>query len=125
MRPCIPCPRHEAGQGLPRLSFRHPDAEILDAIESLACDPVPSVRMVTVMELGAVYVKVSERLWRIVDDRATHETNYLVQKYLYALLIRVVASEKGNEGKTTQVMDKQLKRTLTSTETVRTSRFVC
>ena len=110
------CPRHEAGQGLPRLSFRHPDAEILDAIESLACDPVPSVRMVTVMELGAVYVKVSERLWRIVDDRATHETNYLVQKYLYALLIRVVASEKGNEGKTTQVMDKQLKRTLTSTK---------
>ena len=68
------------------------------------------------MDLGAVYVKASERFWRIVDDRATHETNHVVQKYLYALLNRVVASEEGNEDKTTQVMDKQLKRTLTSTE---------
>ena len=111
-----PCPRHEAGQGLPRLLFRYLDAEILDAIESLACDPVPSVRMVTVRDLGAAYVKASERFWHIVDDRATRETNHVVQKYLYALLNRVVASEEGNEDKTTQVMDKQLKRILTSTE---------
>ena len=46
-----PCPRHEAAQGLLRLTARQSDPEMLDAIESLASDPVPSVRMVTAMGL--------------------------------------------------------------------------
>ena len=45
-----PFPRHEAARGLLRLAFHQPDTEILDAIEALADDPVPSVRMVTAME---------------------------------------------------------------------------
>ena len=111
-----PCPRHEATRGLLRLAVRQPDAEILDAIESLANDPVPSVRMVTAMELATVYIKTQERFWRIVDNRATRETSHVVQKYLYHTLTRVVAREKENEDKTTRIMAKLLKRTPPPTE---------
>ena len=111
-----PCPRHEAARGLLRLTARHPDPEILDAIELLANDPVPSVRMVTAMELSAVYVKTPERFWNIVDKRAECETSHVVQKYLYHTLTRIVVAEKENEAKTTRVMDKLLKCLLTTTD---------
>ena len=105
-----PFPRHEAARGLLRLTFHQSDAEMLDAIEKLASDPVPSVRMVTAMELFMVYIKTPDRFWRIVDDRATHETNSVVQKYIYFTLAKVVARKKENEEKTTRVMDKLIKR---------------
>ena len=111
-----PFPRHEAARGLLRLTACQSDPEMLDAIEKLASDPVPSVRMVTAMELFMVYVKTPERFWHIVDDRATHETNRVVQRYLYATLDRVVAREKENEEKTTHIMDKLLKRIPPPTE---------
>ena len=111
-----PDPRHEAARGLLRLTFHQSEAEILDAIEKLANDPVSSVRMLTAMELFMVYVKTPERFWHIVDDRATHETNRVVQRYLYATLDRVVAREKENEEKTTHIMDKLLKRIPPPTE---------
>ena len=111
-----PDPRHEAARGLLRLTFHQSETEILDAIEKLANDPVPSVRMVTAMELFMVYVKTPERFWRIVDDRATHETNQVVQKYIYFTLTKVVAGKKENEDKTTRVMDKLLKHTPPPTE---------
>jgi len=111
-----PFPRHEATRGLLRLTACQSDAEMLAAIEKLASDPVPSVRMVTAMELFMVYVKTPERFWRIVDDRATHETNQVVQKYIYFTLTKVVAGKKENEDKTTRVMDKLLKHTPPPTE---------
>ena len=111
-----PYPRHEAARGLLRLTFHQSNTEILDAIEKLANDPVPSVRMVTAMELFMVYVKTPERFWHIVDDRATHETNRVVQRYLYATLTRVVAREKENEEKTIRIMAKLLTRIPPPTE---------
>ena len=111
-----PFPRHEAARGLLRLAFHQPDPEILDAIEMLVSDPVPSVRMVTAMELTNVYVKSPERFWHIMHDRAIHERNRVVQKYLYHTLTRVVAKEKENEGKTTGVMAKLLEHTPPPTE---------
>ena len=111
-----PCPRHEAARGLLRLTARHPDPEILDAIELLANDLVPSVRMGTAMELSAVYAKTPERFWNIVDKRAECETSHVVQKYLYHTLTRVVVAEKENEAKTTRVMDKLLKCLLITTD---------
>ena len=111
-----PYPRHEAARGLLRLTVYQSDAEMLDAIERLVSDPVPSVRMVAAMELFMLYVKTPERFWHIVDDRATHETNRVVQRYLYATLDRVVAIEKENEDKTTRVMDKLIKRIPPPTE---------
>ena len=111
-----PYPRHEAARGLLRLTFHQSDAEILAAIEKLASDPVPSVRMVTAMELFMVYVKTPERFWHIVDERAIHETHQVVQKYIYFTLAKVVAREKENEDKTTRVMDKLIKRMPPQTE---------
>ena len=111
-----PFPRHEAARGLLRLTFHQSEAEILDAIEKLASDPVPSVRMVTAMELFMVYVKTPDRFWCLVDDRATHETNRVVQKYVYFTLAKVVARKKENEEKTTHIMDKLIKRIPPPTE---------
>ena len=110
-----PHPRHEAARGLLRLSTHQSDAEMLDVIEGLASDPVPSVRMVTALELFMVDFTNPEKFWCIVDDRATYETNQVVQEYLYATLAQVVAE---NEEKTIRIMDKLLKHTLMFTETL-------
>ncbi len=104
-----PFPRHEASRGLLRLSFHQPDTAILDAIEALADDPVPSVRMVTAMELSQIYDKAPEKFWHIVEDRAMDERNLVVQEYLYFTLTQVIAEE--NEDKTTCVMAKLLEHT--------------
>ena len=111
-----PFPRHGAARGLLRLAFHQPDPEILDAIEKLANDPVPSVRMVTAMELTNVYAKASDRFWHIMHKWAMHEPNRVVQKFLYYTLTRVVAWEKENEEKTTRVMAKLLEHTPPPTE---------
>ena len=111
-----PCARHEAVSGLLRFTFYQPDTEMLDAIETLASDAVPSVRMVTAMELFLVYNKVPERFWHIMDNRAIHESNRVVQKFLYYTLTRVVAREKENEDKTTRIMAKLLAQTPPPTE---------
>ena len=111
-----PFPRHEAARGLLRLTFHQSDAEMLDVIEELARDPVPSVRMVIAVELFMVYVKTPERFWHFVEHRAMHETNRVVQKYLYATLTRVVAREKENEEKTIRIMAKLLTRIPPPTE---------
>ena len=111
-----PCPRHEAASGLLRFAFYQPDAEMLDAIETLANDRVPSVRMVTAMELFRVYNKAPERFWHIMDNRAIHESNRVVQKFLYSTLTRVVARGRENEDKTTRVMAKLLEHTPPPTE---------
>ena len=110
-----PRPRHKAADGLLRLTICQADTEILDAIETLARDPVPSVRMVTAMELYRVYFTNPDKFWCIVDDRATHETNQVVQEGLYVTLAQVIAE---NEENTIHLMDKLLKRTLLSSETL-------
>lgn len=108
-----PFPRHEAATGLTKLAIHHSDGGILRAIEKLSGDPVPSVRMVTIIELSAVYVKYPEIFWKIVETRATHEINSVVQDFLYNTLTRVVVyGGKEEETKTTQVMHTMLTRTL-------------
>ena len=109
-------PRHAAARGLLRLAFLQPDTEMLDAIETLASDRVPSVRMVTAMELFLVYNKAPERFWHIMDNRATDEPKRAVQKFLYYTLTRVIARDKENEDKTTRVMAKLLAHTPPPTE---------
>jgi hypothetical protein len=104
-----PYPRHEAASGLLRLSLHHPDSAILDTIEALASDSVPSVRMVTAMELAMVYIKAPDRFWHIMDNRAVHERNRVVQEYLYFALNRI--AQKENEAKVTHVMAKLLEHT--------------
>ena len=106
-----PFPRHKAAEGILRFAFHQSDAEILDAIETLANDPVPSVRMVTAMRLFMVYNKAPNRFWHIMNNRAIHERNHVVQECLYLTLARVVSHRKENEAKTTRIMTKLLEHT--------------
>ncbi len=106
-----PFPRHKAAEGILRFAFHQSDAEILDAIETLANDSVPSVRMVTAMRLFMVYNKAPNRFWHIMNNRAIHERNHVVQEYLYLTLARVVSDRKENEAKTTRIMTKLLEYT--------------
>ena len=106
-----PFPRHKAAEGILRFAFHQSDAEILDAIETLANDSVPSVRMVTAMRLFMVYNKAPNRFWHIMNNRAIHERNHVVQEYLYLTLARVVSDRKENEAKTTRIMTKLLEHT--------------
>ena len=115
-----PCPRHEAASGLLRLVARQPDpdSKILDTIESLANDPVASVRMVIAMELLAVYRHSPERFWNITVHRATHETNYVVQEWLCVALARIAGSGKDEERNTIHAIDKMLKHSLVKTKQI-------
>lgn len=116
-----PSPRHEAAQGLIRLAIRHSNEDILNAIEALAGDPVPSVRMVTIIELPAIYVKSSQRFWKIVENRATYEDNRVVKEFLHGALTRVVEQGPEEERKTTQVLDTLLNRARLLNDTFQTS----
>ena len=99
-----PSPRHEASKGLTLLVYDKPDKEILDAIELLANDPVPSVRMLIAMQLRNVYVKNPDRFWEILNQRSEYEKNLVVQECLYRTLNSLVAHRKENENKTTDVV---------------------
>ena len=106
-----PFPRHEATKGLTLLAYDKPDKEILDAIELLANDPVPSVRMLIAMQLTNVYAKNPDRFWKILNQRSESERNLVVQECLYSTLNYIVAHRKENENKTTNVIVKLLKHT--------------
>jgi hypothetical protein len=106
-----PFPRHEATKGLSILAYSNPDTEILDTIELLAHDPVPSVRMLIAMQLRNVYAKNHDRFWEIIYKMSESEENLIVQECLYRTLNFLVAHRKENENKTTEVMSKLLKHT--------------
>ncbi len=106
-----PFPRHEAVKGLSLLAYYKPDEEILDAIELLAKDPVPSVRMLTAMQLTNVYVRNPDRFWKIMNQRSEFEKNLVVQECLYSTLNKIVAHKKENEDKTINVIAKLLHHT--------------
>ncbi len=107
-----PFPRHEAAKGLLRLAIRQSDSEMLNAIEVLARDPVPSVRMVTATGLFMVYVTAPEKFWQIVGQRAANEKNLVVQGHMCATLTRVVGQGIEEEENTVGVMDQMLKSAL-------------
>lgn len=106
-----PFPRHEAATGLIRLTFDKPDTEMLDAIEKLAEDCVPSVRMITAMYLTNIYGKNPDRFWKIINQRSESETNLVVQEALYSALNYIVADRQENEHKTISAMANLLKHT--------------
>ena len=94
------------------MHISNPDTEeVLDAIEKLADDPVPSVRMLTAMQLTNVYAKNPDRFWKIMNHRSEFEENLVVQECLYRTLNFLVAHRKENENKTTKAMAKLLHRT--------------
>lgn len=114
-------PRHKAAEGLLRLSIRRSDPEILDAIELLANDRVPSVRLETAMGLFMIYRKNSDRFWQIVHNRAMNETIPAVQGLICTSLARVIGVETQNQYKTVRAMNEMLKLTLQHSEQVEPS----
>ena len=104
-------PRHYAVEGLLRITLYKSDTEILDAIEKLADDPVPSVRMLAAMYLSKVHVKEPERFWNMVENRAIVENNTIVQECLYSALTYVIRPTKENDEKTARIMAKILAKT--------------
>ncbi len=108
-----PAPRNEAAQGLPWLAGRSSDVEILSAIESLVDDRVPSVRFLVTTELFRLSIKDPDMFWHLLEQIAEHEENRVVQTALCHSLSRVVGRE---ESKTTEILDKLLKRILSRDE---------
>ena len=104
-----PLPRHFAVEGLLRIVRHKPEPKILSAIEKLANDDVPSVRMLTAMQLKNVYVKNPERFWDIIENRAKLEPNTIVQECLYSALSHVASYDNENEDKISTVMGLLLK----------------
>ena len=113
-----PFPRHKAAEGLLMLSTRQSDPEMLDAIELLANDSVPSVRLATAMGLFMIYYKTPDRFWQIVHYRARHETIPAVQGLICTTLDWVLGEGKKNEDRTMRAMDEMLKLTLQHAEQV-------
>jgi NACHT domain len=104
-----PTPRTEAAQGLPWLAARRPDENLLNAIEALTNDPVPSVRFLVTGELFLLRDKAADEFWRLVERIAEREKNTVVLQFLCHSLRYVAA--KDEEG-TTRVLDKIAARAL-------------
>ncbi len=102
-----PAPRNEASQGLPWLAVRKTDSDILNAIESLSKDEVPSVRYLLINELYRTHKNAPEFFWRIAEDIAKRETNIVVQSALCFSIGQVIAIK---EKKGVNVLDILIKR---------------
>lgn len=106
-------PRIEAASGLPWLAARIADTRILDAIEKLVKDEVPSVRFLATSELFRVRVNAPDRFWHIAMVVAEHEHNKVVLRALCSTLGRILPSE---EEKVAEVLGKLLPRIQSSSE---------
>jgi len=96
-----PTPRNEAAQGLPKLAVWSADDEILDAIELLSRDPVPSVRFLTAIELWRINKNATDRFWQIMDGYIQNEENDTV---LNAVCISLGYAYNSNESKAIEIL---------------------
>ena len=85
-----PAPRHEAAQTLPWLTHFGPDEEVLNSIDHLTADPVPSVRFLLACELWRVSEHAPELAWRHLIDLAEHEPNSVVLAGVCASLWKMI-----------------------------------
>ncbi|RIK82265.1 hypothetical protein DCC62_00540 [candidate division KSB1 bacterium] len=108
-----PAPRNEAAQGLPWLAARNPDTEILEAIEMLVHDKVPSVRFLAAMELWRFSISATEFFWRLANEIAENEGNRVVHLGLCNTFNHVVECD---EQRTVEVLKKLVKNALTPDE---------
>jgi hypothetical protein len=102
-------PRNEAAQGLPFLLSRGADAEILDAVRLLACDPVPSVRYLLICELWRISEVVPDEFWPLLQDIASRDGNAVVLQGVAESLWQVTGR---NEDKAAAVLDELTPRVL-------------
>lgn len=88
-----PAPRHSAAEGLPWLAARHKDAKVIEAIEQLTRDVVPSVRYLATRELFRIWFTCPEEFWRIMQDIAGSERNIVVQGAVCSNMRRFVKED--------------------------------
>lgn len=91
-----PAPRNEAAQALPWLTHFGEDKDALAAIQTLAKDPVPSVRFLLACELWRAVEKSPEVAWLIFDDMAKNEKNDVVLDGITVSLWQLIRLSKTN-----------------------------
>lgn len=73
-----PEPRNEAAQGLPLLARRRSDEQILEAVDRLLADRVPSVRYLSARNLFWLSENHPTDFWRLVYRTAEDESNGVI-----------------------------------------------
>lgn len=104
-----PEPRNQAAEGLPWLALRKSDERILQAIEALVGDRVPSVRYLVVRGLFRLSVEEPEAFWRLAQQVADQEANEVVLQALCHTLARLIARD---EERTVAVIERLFARAL-------------
>ncbi len=90
----VPAPRSYAAIGLPRLAQIKPDEELLNAIEPLARDIVPSIRYLAMLELYRLYNQSPTQFCKLAQDRSKNEENRIVREALCRSLNRVIDKDE-------------------------------
>ena len=102
-----PAPRIEAAEGLIWLVIRQADETMLNAIENLAHDKVPTVRFHVSMSLWRLYKGSPKRFWQITNHFSEKEENRVVlDAFCHSLAHIVVRDESG----VVEVLDKLVTR---------------
>lgn len=105
-----PLARIEAAVGLMALA-RHSSccsAAVLDSIDRLARDAAPEVRYQIASNLTLLYHTAPERMWKLVESRATSETSNGVLMALAHSIQRLVSKHLDEAAKLTQSVFEQV-----------------
>ncbi len=89
-----PEPRTEAAQVLPWLTHLQSNPEILEAIERLVDDPVPSVRFLLACDLWRLHEHAPDTLWRLMERYIDRESNKVVWQGITGSLANLVRRDK-------------------------------
>ncbi|MFC1554872.1 hypothetical protein ACFL7D_09575, partial [candidate division KSB1 bacterium] len=112
-------PRNEAAIGLPVIYAHKPDEGVLSVIESLASDKVPSVRMLVAMNLWRIYGNSPEEFWKIANNFAESESNFVVLNWFSNTIGRFVLQE---EKKTVDIFKKYIDKAISKKSDYKSSR---
>ncbi len=96
-----PAPRNEAAIGLSWLAIYNADEEILNTLQNLISDEVPSVRYLAVRQLSRLSINEPDIFWKLAEQIAKSEKNIVVQNALLNNLNQVLNE---NETKTVDVL---------------------
>ena len=84
-------PRMAAAEGLTVLAYeaRWATAEVLAAVETLAADPIDSVRFAVARRIGGMVSTAPELVWRVVETRLSGEKSRSVLHEMIGALARI------------------------------------
>ena len=86
--------RIAAARGLVWLAAHHPDEEMLDLMETLSSDPVPSVRFYALTEIWRLHQRSAEFFWRVMLQRAAAEARPAILQVLLVSLRFVISADE-------------------------------